>query len=266
MTDTTGATVERAEGLFEDEPVTAIAITEDDARAHAEVIRNLIGSVADNVTAWGEAIATAYTERHHEILKYGTGSEGWAKYCEGEFQTAIVRLSAVYADSMVIRLREDAQMSTRSIAAALGMSQPTVRRRIDSYIRSIESGESSDSPLPATVTSASGKDQAATKTRKPRLPGSGKSTTEKRAECQHESRAEVRCRKCGSNRTKDASATEWVEAIIRKMGAAEAKTVGQSLIAEADKALANRDALIRERDKMLTEADKALAKRESEAA
>ena len=91
----------------------------DQIKTHVEVL-------------WG-LIAAAYNGRAWIALGY----ESWDAYLDNEFQTNRLRLPREERAAVVASLR-DSGLSQRAIAAATGLSQPTISREL--------SGDSNESP------------------------------------------------------------------------------------------------------------------------
>lgn len=108
--------------------------TEDEARAHTDKIVRLLDDRAD-------MIVEAWDRRAWAALGY----ESWADYCESEFDTGPFALRGVSRDNTILKLRA-AGMSTRAVAAAVGVGKSTVDR-----ISGVPDG------TPAAITGTDGK-------------------------------------------------------------------------------------------------------------
>lgn len=140
------------------------AVTEDDAKAHAEKVRGFIDSIAQHVTVWGDALIKAYTEEHWRVLGY----DSWEKYCHDEFNDALTRLNRVLVIDTAIKMSTEGHMSLRAIESATGISKSTLNRAL-SEIAAIEppTGE------PRKNKGLDGKEQPAAKPKpEPAEPGS----------------------------------------------------------------------------------------------
>lgn len=95
-------------------------VAKNEAASRAERIRLGIRAFVQTLND----IADAYKERDWLTLGY----ESWDAYVAGEFSEVRLKLSTSDRQRAVEHLREAAQMSTRAIGAALGISEATVRR------------------------------------------------------------------------------------------------------------------------------------------
>lgn len=101
--------------------------TADEARKLTEEIKSDYGSLQTKIAAaWRGRIWLAL------------GHESWQDYLDVEFQGVSLRPPKELEDQVLSELRE-AGMSTRGIAAATDMSQPTVYRRLEESTDSYES-------------------------------------------------------------------------------------------------------------------------------
>ncbi|MEG8184273.1 hypothetical protein GZH49_38105 [Nocardia terpenica] len=115
------------------EPITVESSTSDALTTQGA--RELTDRIKSHVEQAWELIKQAYTARAWIPLGYGS----WDDYCAAEFDRARIRVPREERAEIVASLREIG-MSTRAIAVATGISQPTVRRDL------ADSGESFDSP------------------------------------------------------------------------------------------------------------------------
>lgn len=119
-----------------------IALTAEDARRLTDRIKVAVEGT------W-QLIQEAYLSRAWSALGYST----WDEYCTREFGTARLRLPREERQEVVASLR-DSGLSTRAIASATGLSQPTVRRDLGAT----EPNDSVDEPR--SVTGINGKSYA----------------------------------------------------------------------------------------------------------
>ncbi|MGW4126251.1 hypothetical protein [Nocardia sp. NPDC004711] len=101
-----------------------------------EAARELTDNIRARVAQVWELVRYAYTGRVWTVLGY----DSWDTYCAAEFDGAQLRIPREDRAEVVASLR-DIGMSTRAIAAATGLSQPTVSRELSSS----DSNESPDS-------------------------------------------------------------------------------------------------------------------------
>lgn len=99
--------------------------------------RTLTDRIKVGVEAVWDLVTTAYTERAWSVLGY----QSWDDYCTREFGTSRLRLPREERQEVVASLRESG-LSNRAIAAATGLSEPTVRRDL--------TGASNDAPVTGT--------------------------------------------------------------------------------------------------------------------
>ncbi|NUS43739.1 MAG: hypothetical protein HOQ24_08650 [Mycobacteriaceae bacterium] len=111
-------------------PLTVIDIVSEDAA------RQLTDRIKSHVEQVWDLVEQAYATRVWLALGYTS----WDAYCTAEFGACRIRLPREDRQEVIASLRESG-MSTRAIAAATGISQPTVRRDLSG-----DSGESNDSP------------------------------------------------------------------------------------------------------------------------
>lgn len=116
-------------------------LTEDEARALTDRIAHAVE------TTW-ELVVDAYQRRAWAALGY----ESWDAYCSAEFSSLRLRLPREERAEQVASLRESG-LSLRAIAAATGVSEPTVRRDL--------AGASNDAPQ--RVTGQDGKSHPTTR-------------------------------------------------------------------------------------------------------
>jgi hypothetical protein len=154
-----------------------VSLTEAEARALTDEIRSDIAGV-------GAKIERAYFGRAWTVLGYGT----WDDYCDAEFASSFPRLPRPERVAIVCALSE-ADMSGRSIAAAIGVTEGTVRNDLKSGAGTVrndlKSGAQNYAPAPEdttpaptkppTVTGADGKTYPA-KPKKPTTPAAKKPT------------------------------------------------------------------------------------------
>lgn len=119
------------------------AATPDEARRLTEQIKESVAST------W-ELIEEAYLTRAWAALGY----ESWDTYCTAEFGTSRIPLPREERREVVSSLRE-AGLSTRAIAAATGVSQPTVVRDLEAATDSFPQRD--ESVDVRTVTGVNGK-------------------------------------------------------------------------------------------------------------
>lgn len=125
------------------------------AKTDVRTARQRAGRIRDGIHTYLETLALiqlAWQERDWETLGY----DDWDSYVETEFSEARLRLPAEHRQKAVVELRL-AGMSQRAIGSALGVSQKTVDRDLDS-------SESNDShALPDRVTSLDGRERPASR-------------------------------------------------------------------------------------------------------
>jgi len=142
-----------------------VSLTEAEARALTDEIRSDIAGV-------GAKIERAYFGRAWTVLGYGT----WDDYCDAEFASSFPRLPRPERVAIVCALSE-ADMSGRSIAAAIGVTEGTVRNDLKSGAQNYAPAPEDTTPAPTkppTVTGADGKTYPA-KPKKPTMsPTSGR--------------------------------------------------------------------------------------------
>ncbi|MFE3229867.1 hypothetical protein [Nocardia sp. NPDC059228] len=102
--------------------------------ATVEAARELTNRINATVAQLWELVSQAYLTRVWIALDY----RSWDDYCAAEFDRARIRLPREERTEVIASLREIG-MSTRAIAAATGLSQPTVSRELSS-------GDSNESP------------------------------------------------------------------------------------------------------------------------
>jgi len=125
-----------------------VSLTEAEARALTDEIRADIAGV-------GAKIERAYFGRAWTVLGYGT----WDDYCDAEFASSFPRLPRPERVAIVCAL-SDADMSGRSIAAAIGVTEGTVRNDLKSGAQNYapDLADTAAAPTkPSTVTGADGK-------------------------------------------------------------------------------------------------------------
>lgn len=123
-----------------------VSLTEAEARALTDEIRADIAGV-------GAKIERAYFGRAWTVLGYGT----WGDYCDAEFASSFPRLPRPERVAIVCALG-DADMSGRSIAAAIGVTEGTVRNDLKSGAQNFAPDLEDTAPTkPSTVTGADGK-------------------------------------------------------------------------------------------------------------
>ncbi|MGW4121373.1 hypothetical protein [Nocardia sp. NPDC004711] len=114
----------------------SIEITTEQQPLTEEAARELTDNIRARVEQVWELVRHAYTGRVWTVLGY----DSWDTYCAAEFDGAQLRIPREDRAEVVASLR-DIGMSTRAIAAATGLSQPTVSRELSSS----DSNESPDS-------------------------------------------------------------------------------------------------------------------------
>lgn len=118
--------------------------------ATAPDARRLTDRIKAGVEAIWHLITEAYLTRAWAALGYAS----WDEYCVSEFGTSRISLPREDRREIVGSLRE-AGLSTRAIAAATGVSEPTVRRDLESPGASFSGGN--DAPATRVVTGVDGK-------------------------------------------------------------------------------------------------------------
>lgn len=136
---------------MDDQALAVDVSTPEQAQARAERIRRGMHVVLDLV----EEIALAFERRDWQVLGY----PDWSAYMESEFGTARLRMPAPHRQKAVAMLRTAAEMSSRAIAAALGVSQSTIR----DDLAALELSTSTQLPAPETVRGLDGKVRPATR-------------------------------------------------------------------------------------------------------
>jgi hypothetical protein len=93
------------------------------AEKRAEVIRNNLGKLDDDIRVMGKHLGTAYAQGDWSALGY----DSWQSYCEGEYGTHLAALHKEVRRVWTPVLRE-AGMNTGAIAAATGVDRKTIQR------------------------------------------------------------------------------------------------------------------------------------------
>lgn len=123
---------------------TACGITVEQARELTEEIK------VDQATLW-DKVVRAYTERAWQVLGY----ESWDAYCATEFRSVRLRLPLEERQDIVSSLR-DAGLSIRGVASAIGISDQTVQRDLNSsdVVNHYTSPDESDDAIDVSVVEA----------------------------------------------------------------------------------------------------------------
>ena len=76
-----------------------------------------------------DLIAQAYDGRAWIALGYPAGQIGWNRMCQDRFTADAVRLTVQQRTNLILSFQDD-PISNRSLAAALGVSEGTVRKAV----------------------------------------------------------------------------------------------------------------------------------------
>lgn len=111
----------------------------------ADEARTLTDRIKVAVEGTWQMIREAYVSRAWAALGYDT----WDAYCAAEFDTSRLALPREERREVVASLRESG-LSTRAIAAATGVSQPTIVRELQTSTDSFPRRDESVEPTPVT--------------------------------------------------------------------------------------------------------------------
>jgi hypothetical protein len=122
--------------------------------------RNLTDRIKANLDVTWQLVAEAYRECAHAALGYPS----WDSYVKAEFGGAPLWVPRE-ARPEVVRALRASDMSTRAIAAAMGITERTVRRDLDAT-----TAANAAVNMPATVTGLDGRKQPARRQPQPKPP------------------------------------------------------------------------------------------------
>lgn len=105
--------------------------TRDEAEEMTGRILSSFWKVMEAQYELGGLISKAYEGRVWIALGYGAGMKGWVAYCNERITPQAVKLNGVQRSKIIAGMDPDTMPSLRAMAAALGVSQSTVRRDQD---------------------------------------------------------------------------------------------------------------------------------------